>query len=166
MKEALLHIKELATIDADSLRREYESKLSHTRTPNATSYAALSGDLESRLVAICHYVDSMLKVYYPSVQEMADEFAKELKDALLHEEYHRIRCSLPSLDWYSGGTIAAQRTGDNGEDDVGFELVTKADSCVVDIAIQNRCGSYFVVYNGEVITDASELVDLLVSQGI
>ena len=91
----------------------------------------------------------------------AGQFAKEVQEEL-RRLINMTNAGLIDRDdggFYSGGEVRAIRIGDNGNNDVGFELVTSEDGTICDFAI--RCSK--VYYKGK-STDAEALVDELIGK--
>ena len=153
MKEYLQHIKMMAEVDI----RIVEWK-EHPSNVALEAYQDAFGYLQSSLQGIVGYIDNHA---IPSIvaREIADDFAEDVQTELRRGlKLAQAEMMYFPDGFYSGGEVRAIRIGDNGNNDVGFELVTSEDGTICDFAVK-----YGKIFYQDELTDAEALVDELTS---
>jgi len=161
MKEYLDEIKRMASVDLDAIDGQIVEWIQdfahHKDDAEFIAYQCGVGYLKSSLRSIVDYIDTHA---IPGIvtREIVNEFAREVQEEL-RRLINMTNAGLIDRDdggFYSGGEVRAVRIGDNGNDDIGFELVTSEDGTICDFAVK-----YGKIFYQDELTDAEALVDEL-----
>ncbi len=148
----------------DAKIASWEESFSHHEHPQWSASAAAVGELHAKIMYIRMMCEQVIVTPLQIAVKFASAFERELGKRKLVEP--------TEYQWYHGGYISVEPSGDNGNDDFGFDLIESMPSkdgvkrqLITDIGVMKIDGNWQVVNNENTLVDAEELIDWLEGKG-